>query len=139
MSKKTDALLNKAKAVENPSQELLDAIEVFEGVEGITANHAEYDVLQDLMVVIDAEAEDNTDKENGVDGSTEPESEDNDDSDSDSDDAEAEEDEVDENQPQGKPVNTAGIRMIGALWYHADDNYTKGFASMEECAEHFNG
>jgi len=142
MSKKTDALLAKAKEVENPSQELVDAIATFEGVNGITANHAEYDVVQDLMVAIEATEE----AEEEVDGAVakaetkvETESDDESDDEADTDSDASNKAEQEEAEAPKKRVSMKGIKMIGNRWHHADDNYAKSFDTPQECAEHFNG
>ena len=41
-------------------------------------------------------------------------------------------------QPKQKRLNYVGIKQIGSLWYSKKDNYSKPFATADECAEHYN-
>lgn len=38
-----------------------------------------------------------------------------------------------------KNLYYAGVKMIGSLYYSSKDDYAKGFATADECAEHYNG
>ena len=44
---------------------------------------------------------------------------------------------VEINKP--KTLNYAGVKMIGFLYYSSKDKYATGFATADECAQHFNG
>lgn len=38
-----------------------------------------------------------------------------------------------------KKLDYRGIKMIGSLFYSSKDKYSKGFATADECAKHYNG
>ena len=38
-----------------------------------------------------------------------------------------------------KKLRYTGVKMIGSLYYSSKDKYATGFATADECAEHFNG
>jgi hypothetical protein len=38
-----------------------------------------------------------------------------------------------------KAYNYDGVKMIGNKWYCAKDKYKKGFATANQCADHYNG
>lgn len=49
MSAKTDALLNKAKEIVSPSEEIKQAMAAFEAVDGIKVSHKEFKELEKLV------------------------------------------------------------------------------------------
>lgn len=118
MSKKTDELLKIAKDLNNP--DLDKAIEAFEAVENITANHLEYDELKALVESVE-NSEDDQDPEK----QTEVLPENN-------------EKHVEKVEPVKEKLSMFGIRMIGGKWYSKKDGRKRGFDTSRECAEHFN-
>lgn len=146
MSKTTQDLLDKAKSLND--ERLTDAIEALEFLgEEATANHQEYKDLKYLVengenavLAVDAnttdkevseaeaQAEEKIASQNNIpekDVSLEPNSL-----------SAMPVDPVRTRRPQG--LKYAGIKMIGNMFYSRKDNYTVGFATADECAEHFN-
>ena len=140
MSHKTDALLEKAKSLNEISiQPQIDALANLG--EHATANHTEYDDLQNAVIAVesmrDAESESAGDDE-----------------DDDLIAAEVSDDEIKEElsaRESDKASTTtdsteispavllAGVKMIGNKFYHPKDRYRKGFDSAQACGKHFNG
>lgn len=130
--------------------DLKTAIGELEALEDATHSNGEYKALKDLVEQIEQDAP--ADKNNGVndaDAQAQAEKEAQDKLDAEQkakDDAEAEakaqleaQAKLDAEKETPKKFDYAGVRMIGSKWYCAKDKYKKGFATANECAEHFNG
>lgn len=133
-SKAVETLLATAIALAGTVEnlELKTAIDELEALEDATHSNSEYKALKDLVEQIedggagdeDAEAKAKAEKEaqEKLDAEKKAKA-----------DAEA------QKKPIKSAIKYAGVKQIGAKWYCKKDNYKKGFATADECAEHFNG
>lgn len=115
MTKAVKELLEKAKTLYEQigDEDLQDAIEAVEAIEDAKGTMQEVKELKEMVDEI-------TDKNSELLKK------------------EAEEKAKKEAEEKPKKLNYKGIKQIGSLWYHADDNYQTPFATADECAKHFN-
>lgn len=144
MSKATEELLAKAEALKHVG--LSGAIEALKFLgDDATGNNQEYKDLKALVEKVEAGEELPTGDGDGSDGIGGANSDGGSASGSDggdnggADNADKKEVKTDENGDVvgGAAMRYAGIKLIGALWYSQKDNYAKGHASADECADYY--
>lgn len=144
MSKVTQELLAIAEALNHVG--LSGAIEALKFLgDDATGNHQEYKNLKALVEKVEAGEELPTGGGDGSDGAGDNAGDGGDTSNvdgaGDGDADAAEEVKVDESGDVvgNNAMRYAGIKLIGALWYSQRDNYAKGHATADECADYYAG
>lgn len=113
-SKAVETLLATAVAIAGTvdNVELKTAIDALDALEDATHSNAEYKALKDIVDTIeDADAKAKLEAQNAQ----------------------------DKKPAKKNALKYAGVKMIGGKWYCKKDNYKQGFATADECAEHYNG
>lgn len=137
MTKAVQDLLNKAneldQKVDNP--ELKECIEALEYLgDDAKGTSQEYKDLKEIVEKIEAELDGDEEQEQKPYTAGDTQGDEGDTQGGDGD----EEEKTEEKPKPKRKLKYVGIKQIGSMWYSIKDNYKTGFATADECAEHFN-